>query len=190
MAKTSANYLTEAIPASTDSATSITASTTTSPSSSASEVVDSTRSSNTTPAEVTQEFVKPKVVEKIFGLPVVSDTYNLLVKLDALMQLSKRLGPSAEKISTLASPVVDQALHFKAGIEGKVPRVVRSGYTTALNKVIQLQGVPKKRTFRIIILQAAASGISDSRRLESNLPEAAACRMMILKVCYFWDTLY
>ena len=48
-----------------------------------------------------------------------------------------------------------------------------------------LQGVPKKRTFRIIILQAAASGKSYSRRLESDLPEAAACRMMILKVRFF-----
>ena len=43
----------------------------------------------------------------------------------------------------------------------------------------------KKRTFRIIILQAAASGRSYLRRLEPDLPEAAACRMMILKVRFF-----
>ena len=48
-----------------------------------------------------------------------------------------------------------------------------------------IQGVPKKRTFRIIILQAAALGRSGSRRLKYDLPEAAACRMMILKVHFF-----
>ena len=46
----------------------------------------------------------------------------------------------------------------------------------------QYTGCPKKRTFRIIILQAAASGRSGSRCLKYDLPEAAACRMMILKV--------
>ena len=43
----------------------------------------------------------------------------------------------------------------------------------------------KKRTFRIIILQAAAPGRSDSTHLKYDLPEAAACRMMILKVRFF-----
>merc|ERR1719191_383757 len=36
----------------------------------------------------------------------------------------------------MASPVVDQALDLKAGIEGKIPDVVQTGYTTALNKAV------------------------------------------------------
>jgi len=84
---------------------------------------------NTSP-EVSQGFVKPKVVEKIFDLPVVSDTYDSLVK------LSSPLSPYVEKIGTLASPVLDQALNFRARIEDKVPEGVQTGYTTTLNKVV------------------------------------------------------
>jgi len=81
-------------------------------------------------AEVIQNYVKPKVVEKVFDLPVVSDTYDSLVK------LSSPLSPYVEKIGTMASPVVEQALDLKAGIEGKIPEVVQTGYTTALNKAV------------------------------------------------------
>jgi len=84
---------------------------------------------DTTP-EVPQGFVKPKVVEKIFDLPVVSDTFDSLVK------LSSPLSPFVEKIGTLASPMVDQALDFRARIEDKVPEGVQTGYTTTLNKVV------------------------------------------------------
>ena len=49
-------------------------------------------------------------------------------------------------------------------------------------KVCKTTGCPKKRTFRIIILQADTSERSDSKRLESDLSEASAFRMMILKV--------
>jgi len=80
--------------------------------------------------EVSQGFAKPKVVEKVFDLPVVSDTYDSLVK------LSSPLNPYVEKIGTLASPVVDQALEFRARIEDKVPEGVQTGYTTTLNKVV------------------------------------------------------
>ena len=48
-----------------------------------------------------------------------------------------------------------------------------------------IQGVPKKRTFRISILQADTSERSDSSRLESDLPEVSGRRMLILKVCFF-----
>merc|ERR1712203_111536 len=75
-----------------------------------------------------QEFVMPKVIEKVLKLPVVNDTYDSLVK------LSSPLNPYVEKIGTLASPVVDQALDFTASIEGKVPDVVQTSYTSALNK--------------------------------------------------------
>jgi len=81
-------------------------------------------------AEVIQNYVKPKVVEKVFDLPVVSNTYDSLVK------LSSPLSPYVEKIGTMASPVVDQALELKASLEGKIPEVVQTGYTTALNKVV------------------------------------------------------
>ena len=80
-------------------------------------------------AEVIQNYVKPKVVEKVFDLPVVSDTYDSLVK------LSSPLSPYVEKIGTLASPVVEQALEFRARIEDKVPEGIQTGYTTTLNKV-------------------------------------------------------
>jgi len=80
--------------------------------------------------EIIQNYVKPKVVEKVFDLPVVSDTYDSLVK------LSSPLSPYVEKIGTMASPVVDQALELKAGIEGKIPEVVQTSYTTALNKAV------------------------------------------------------
>merc|ERR1711973_817716 len=79
-------------------------------------------------AEAAQEFVKPKVIEKVLELPVVNDTYDCLVK------LSSPLSPCVEKIGTLASPVVDQALDLTASIEGKVPDVVQASHTIALNK--------------------------------------------------------
>merc|ERR1719209_1420444 len=79
-------------------------------------------------AEAAQEFVKSKVVEKVLELPVVTDTYDSLVK------LSSPLSPYVEKIGRLASPVVDQALDFTASIEGKVPDVVQTSYTSALKK--------------------------------------------------------
>jgi len=87
-------------------------------------------SSQEVTAEDIQNYVKPKVVEKVFDLPVVSDTYDSLVK------LSSPLSPYVEKIGTMTSPVVEQALDLKAGIEGKLPEVVQTGYTTALNKAV------------------------------------------------------
>merc|ERR1712126_753638 len=77
-----------------------------------------------------QNYVKPKVGEKVFDLPVVSDTYDSLVK------LSSPLSPYVEKIGTMAFPVVDQALDIKASLEGKIPEIVLTGYTTALNKAV------------------------------------------------------
>jgi len=97
----------------------------------ASSVTDKkSASSQEVSAEVIQNYVKPKVVEKVFDLPVVSDTYDSLVK------LSSPLRPYVEKIGTMASPVVDQALDLKAGVEGKIPEVVQTGYTTALDKAV------------------------------------------------------
>jgi len=145
--KSSANSAMEASPASTTSASSgATSDNSTTPSSTATPVSTASvsnvaTSKETVPttdknsaskqedfAEAAQEFVKLKVVEKVLELPVVSDTYDSLVK------LSLPLNPYVEKIGTLASPVVDQALDFTASIEGKVPDVVQTSYTSALNK--------------------------------------------------------
>ena len=75
-----------------------------------------------------QDFVKLKVVDKIFDLPVVHDTY------DALVRFSTPLSSYVEKVGALAF-VVDQALDFKAGLESKAPEMVKTSYSTVLNKV-------------------------------------------------------
>jgi len=75
-----------------------------------------------------EDFVKPKIVDKIFDLPVVKDTY------DALVRLATPLSPYVEKVGALAF-VVDQALDLKAGLESKAPELVKTSYSTALNKV-------------------------------------------------------
>ena len=75
------------------------------------------------------EFVKPKVVEKVFDLPLVTDTY------DALAKLSTPLQPYVEKAGSIASPVVDCAFTIKDDIEGKMPEVVQSGLTCAKGQV-------------------------------------------------------
>merc|ERR1719441_21537 len=79
------------------------------------------KSSQEASPEVIQHYVKPKVVEKVFDLPVVSDTYDSLVK------LSSPLSPYVEKIGTMASPVVDQALDIRARIEENVPESIQNG---------------------------------------------------------------
>ena len=67
-------------------------------------------------------------MDKIFDLPVVLDTY------DAVVRLSTPLSPYVEKVGALAF-VVDQALDFKAGLESKVPEMVKTSYSAALSKV-------------------------------------------------------
>ena len=76
------------------------------------------------PAEVSA--VKPKVVEKVFNLPVVTDTY------DSLANLSTPLHPYMEKAGSLASPV---ATTFKAGVESMTPEVIQTGYNSAKGQV-------------------------------------------------------
>ena len=79
--------------------------------------------------------------------------------------------------------LMDMMICYRKTITGGPGMLFHSELTWVPPGIVQ--GVPKKRTFRIIILQAAASGRSDSRRLESDLSEAAVCRMMILKVRFF-----
>merc|ERR1712037_484721 len=68
------------------------------------------------------EFLKPKVVEKVFNLPLVTDTY------DSLAELSTPLHPYMEKAGSIASPV---AFTVKAGIESMTPDMIQTGYNSA-----------------------------------------------------------
>ena len=81
--------------------------------------------------------IKSQTVVKAFDLPVVSDTYNSLVK------LSSPLSPVVEKIGSMASPAMDQVLRLKAGFEAKVPVVVSTGFNSALAQVTRLKSYPR-----------------------------------------------
>ena len=78
--------------------------------------------------------IKSTTVVKAFDLPVVSDTYNSLVK------FASPLSPLVVKIGSMASPAMDQVLGLKAGIEAKVPDVVSTGINSALTEVLRLRG--------------------------------------------------
>ena len=72
------------------------------------------------------EFLKPKVVEKVFNLPLVTDSY------DSLAKLSTPLHPYMEKAGSIASPV---AFTVKAGIESMTPDMIQTGYNSAKGQV-------------------------------------------------------
>merc|ERR1711934_757738 len=72
------------------------------------------------------EFVKPKVMEKVFNLPLVTDAY------DSLANLSTPMHPYMEKAGSLASPV---ATTFTAGMESMTPEVLQTGYNSAKGQV-------------------------------------------------------
>merc|ERR1711936_1384059 len=73
------------------------------------------------------EFVKPKVVDKVFNLPLVTDAY------DSLANLSTPMHPYMEKAGSLASPV---ATTFTAGVERLTPDVLQTGYNSAKGQVV------------------------------------------------------
>ena len=83
------------------------------------------------PSSLDVASIKSKTVVKAFDLPVVSDTYDSLVK------LTSPLSPIVEKIGSMASPAVYQVIGLKAGIEAKVPDVVSTGFTSALAQVLK-----------------------------------------------------
>merc|ERR1711936_1558185 len=72
-------------------------------------------------------FVKPKVVEKVFNLPLVTDAY------DSLANLSTPMQPYVDKAGSLASPV---ATTFTAGMESMTPDVLQTGYNSAKGQVV------------------------------------------------------
>jgi len=96
-------------------------------------VKPSDASSGATPAAAPSSLdiasIKSQTVVKAFDLPVVSDTYNSVVK------LTSPLSPVVEKIGSMASPAMDQVLGLKAGIEAKVPDVVLTGFNSGLAQV-------------------------------------------------------
>ena len=77
------------------------------------------------------EFAKPKVVSKVFNLPVVTDTY------DSLAKISTPLHPYFEKAGSIASPVVDCAFT----VSGNLPTIpaltefIESGFSSAKEQV-------------------------------------------------------
>ena len=71
-------------------------------------------------------FDKPKVVEKVFDLPLVTDTY------DSLAKFSTPLHPYMVKAGLIASPV---AFTCKAGIESMTPEIIQTGYNSAKEQV-------------------------------------------------------
>merc|ERR1719209_1394713 len=73
--------------------------------------------------------LKSKTVVKAFDLPVISDTYNSLVK------FTTPLSPVIEKVGSMASPAMDQVLGLRADIEVKVPDVVSKGLDSAFAQV-------------------------------------------------------
>ena len=91
----------------------------------------------TAPSPLDMASIQSKTVVKALDLPVVSDTYNSLVK------LSSPLSPVITKIGSMASPAVDQVLGLKAGIEAKVPDVVSTGFNSALAQVTRLKSSPR-----------------------------------------------
>merc|ERR1711934_1121172 len=77
-----------------------------------------------------KEFVKPKVVEKVFDLPIVIDTYGSLAKLTTPLQ------PYVEKAGSIASPVIDCAFTVRDSIEGKMPEMIQSGFISAKGQAV------------------------------------------------------
>jgi len=89
--------------------------------------------SDAIPAAVAPSFdmasIKSKTVVKAFDLPVISDTYNSLVK------FTSPLSPVVEKIGSMASPAMDQVLGLRTDIKAKVPDVVLKGLDSAFAQV-------------------------------------------------------
>merc|ERR1712114_25458 len=72
-------------------------------------------------------YVKLKVVDKVFTLPLVNDSY------DSLARLSTPLQPYMKKAGLFASPV---SCNFMSGIERMTPEVIQTGYNSAKGQVV------------------------------------------------------
>ena len=111
------------------------------------------------PSSLDVASIKSETVVKAFDLPVVSDTYNSLVK------LSSPLIPIVEKFGSLASPAMDQVLGLKAGIESKVPEVITTGFNSALAQVTRLICISQF----IFIAQVTSAAVSLDTKLSSGI---------------------
>merc|ERR1712133_114163 len=83
--------------------------------------------SATTEAGGGSGFVKLQVVDKVFSLPLVNDSY------DSLARLSTPLQPYMKKAGLLASPI---SCNFMAGIESMTPEVIQIGYKRPKGQVV------------------------------------------------------
>ena len=70
------------------------------------------------------------LMDKMFELPLVNDTYDSLTKVPV-----SYLQPYMEVASVLASPAVERALSLKADVETKVPTVIKTRYNTTKDQV-------------------------------------------------------
>ena len=104
--------------------------------------------------------IKSQTVSKAFDLPVVSDTYNSLVK------FTSPLSPVVEKIGSMASPAVDRVLGLKAGIEAKVPDAVSTGFNSALAQVSSLTSFLLIHNY---LAQATSAAVSLDAKLSSGI---------------------
>ena len=111
------------------------------------------------PSSLDVASIKSETVVKAFDLPVVSDTYNSLVK------LSSPLIPIVEKVGSLASPAMDQVLGLKVGIESKVPEVITTGFNSALAQVTRLICISQF----IFIAQVTSAAVSLDAKLSSGI---------------------
>ena len=73
-------------------------------------------------------------MEKMFDLPLVTDTYDSLTKVPI-----SYLQPYMEKAGNLASNLpIDRAYSLKAGVESKVPTIIQTGYNSAKDQVVSV----------------------------------------------------
>ena len=73
------------------------------------------------------------LVEKMFDLPLVNDTFDSLTKVPI-----SYLQPYMEKAGNLASPAMERAFSLKAGVESKVPTIIQTGYNSAKGQVVSV----------------------------------------------------
>jgi len=73
------------------------------------------------------------LMDKMFNLPVVNDTYDSLTKVPI-----SYLQPYMEVATVVASPAVERAFSLKADVESKVPEVIQTRLNTAKDQVAKV----------------------------------------------------
>ena len=73
------------------------------------------------------------LMDKMFDLPLVNDTYDSLTKVPI-----SYLHPYMEKAGIIASPAVERAFSLKTGVESKVPTMIQTGYNSAKDQMVSV----------------------------------------------------